>query len=81
MRRRVTSSDEIADKLAKKGATLHTTETALKAETLKKLLNLKTAKKCRQKADEMAATKKWRDIHKIWVEYKGKPRKEAVEKL
>jgi hypothetical protein len=27
---------------------------------------------------QLAATKKWRDIHKICAEYKGKPRKEAV---
>jgi head-tail adaptor len=26
----------------------------------------------------MAATKKWRDIYKIWAEYKDKPRKETV---
>ena len=81
MRRRVTSPDEKADKVAKKGTTLHTTETPLQAETLKKLLNLKIAKKYRLKADDMAATKKWRDFHKIWVEYKGKPRNEAVEKF
>jgi len=31
-----------------------------------------------QEADELVATKKWRDRHKIWTEYKGKPRKEAV---
>ena len=34
--------------------------------------------KYKQEANELAATKKWRDIHKIWAEYKGKPRKEAV---
>jgi hypothetical protein len=45
---------------------------------LKKLLNSKIARKYKQEADELAATKKWRDIHKIWAEYKGKPRKEVV---
>jgi hypothetical protein len=40
-------------------------------------LNRKTAKEYKQEADELAATKKWRDIHKIWAAYKGKPRKEA----
>jgi hypothetical protein len=34
--------------------------------------------KYKREANELAATKKWRDIHKIWAEYKGKPRKEAV---
>jgi head-tail adaptor len=29
----------------------------------------------------MAATEKWRDTHKIWAEYKGKARKEAVANL
>ena len=32
----------------------------------------------KQEADEMAATKKQRDIYKIWAEYKDKPRKETV---
>jgi head-tail adaptor len=31
-----------------------------------------------QEAGELATTKKWIEIHKIWAEYKGKPRKEAV---
>jgi hypothetical protein len=31
-----------------------------------------------EEANELAAAKKWRDIHKIWAEYKGKPRKEVV---
>jgi hypothetical protein len=31
-----------------------------------------------QEAGELATTKKWTNIHKIWAEYKGKPRKEAV---
>jgi len=34
--------------------------------------------KYKQEADELAATKKWRDIHKIWTGYKHKPRKEVV---
>ena len=34
--------------------------------------------KYKQEAKKLATTKKWRDIHKIWAEYKGKPRKEAV---
>jgi head-tail adaptor len=29
----------------------------------------------KQEADELAATEKWRDIQKIWAEYKGKPTK------
>jgi len=66
------------DKLAKEGTTLHTKETPTQADSLKKLLNHKIAKKYKQEADELAATKKWRDIHKIWAEYKGKPRKKAV---
>jgi hypothetical protein len=41
-------------------------------------LNRKIAKKYKKEANELAATKKWRDIHKIWAEYKGKARKEAV---
>ena len=36
------------------------------------------ATKYKHEADELAATKKWRDIHKIWAEYKDKPRKEAA---
>jgi head-tail adaptor len=32
----------------------------------------------KQEANELTTTKKWRDNHKIWAEYKGKPRKEAV---
>jgi hypothetical protein len=31
----------------------------------------------KQEADELVATKKWRGIHKIWAEYKGKCRKET----
>ena len=34
--------------------------------------------KYKKEADKLATTKKWRDIHKIWAEYKGKPWKEAV---
>jgi len=41
-------------------------------------LNSKIATKYKQEADELAATKKWRDIHKIWAEYKDKLRKEVV---
>ena len=57
--------NEIADKLAKKGTTLHTKETPLQADSLKKLLNHKIAVKYKEEADELTATKKWRDIHKI----------------
>jgi head-tail adaptor len=53
-------------------------ETPLQADTLKKLLNRKIATKYKQEADELAATKKWTDIHKIWAEYKDNPRKEVV---
>jgi hypothetical protein len=35
----------------------------------------------KQEANELATTKKYTDIHKIWAEYKGKPRKEAVAKF
>jgi hypothetical protein len=69
--------NEIAEKLANKGTTLHTIETPLQADTLKDLLNHKIATKYKQ-VDELSATKKWRVIHKIWVEYKGKPIKEAA---
>jgi hypothetical protein len=41
-------------------------------------LNCKITKEYEQEANKLAATKKWRDIHKIWVEFKVKPRKEAV---
>jgi hypothetical protein len=41
-------------------------------------LNCKIAQKYKQEAYELAATKKWTDIHKIWAEYKDKPRKEKV---
>ena len=34
--------------------------------------------KYKQEAGKLAATKKRRDIHKIWAEYRGKPRKEAA---
>jgi len=65
--------------LAIKGTALHTKEARrLQADSLKKLLNSKIANKYKQVADELATTKKWREIHKIWVEYKGKPRNEAV---
>ena len=70
--------NEIADKLAKRGTTSHGKETRLQADTLKKLLNRKIATKYKLEADELAATKKWRDCRKIWAEYKGKSRKEAV---
>jgi hypothetical protein len=71
--------NKIADKLAKKGPTLHAKESPLQADTLKKkLLNCKIGTMCKQEVDELAETKKWRDIHKIWAEYKGKPRKGAV---
>ena len=65
-------------KLTKKGTTLHTIETPLQTDTLVKLLNRKMATRYKQEDDEQAATKKWRDIHKIRAEYKGKPQKEAV---
>jgi len=68
----------IADKLARKGTTLHTKETPSQADSMKKLLNHKIATKYKQEADALAITKKWRDFHKTWAEYKGKPRKKAV---
>jgi ribonuclease HI len=54
--------NEIAEKLAKKGTTLHTIETPLQADILSR----------------QAGCNKEMDNHKIWAEYKGKPRKEAV---
>jgi hypothetical protein len=57
--------NKIADKLAKKGTTLHTKETPLQANTLKKLRNHKIAMKYNQDTNKLVATKKWRDIHKI----------------
>jgi hypothetical protein len=45
---------------------------------LKNILNRTIATKHKQEANELAATKEWRDIFKIWAEYKGKHRKEAV---
>jgi len=36
------------------------------------------ATKYKQDTGELVATKKRRDIHKIWAEYKDEPRKEAV---
>ena len=48
------------------------------AASLKQLFNRKIATKYKHEADKLAATKKWRDTHKNWAEYKGKPRKEAV---
>ena len=64
---------EIADKLAKNGTILHTKETPPEAYSLKKLVNCKIATKYKQEADQLAATKKWRDIHKFWAEYKANP--------
>ena len=49
--------NEIADKLAKRGITLHSKETLLQDDTLKKLLNRKMAEKYKQEANELAATK------------------------
>jgi hypothetical protein len=57
---------------------LHTKETPLQADTLKKCLNCKISVKYKQEAGELAETKKWRHIHKIWAQYKGKPKKKAV---
>jgi hypothetical protein len=70
--------NEIADKLAKKGTTLHTKETPTQGDSLKNLLNRKIATQYKQEANELAATKKWTDNHKIWAAHKGKPRKEVV---
>jgi hypothetical protein len=70
--------NEIADKLAKKGITLHAKQTPLQADTLNKLLNRKMATKHKQETDKLSATRKRKDCHKIWAEYKGKPRKEVV---
>jgi ribonuclease HI len=60
--------NKIAEKLAKKGTTLHTKETPSQADSLKKFLNHKIAMKYKQEANELAITKKLRDIHKIWAE-------------
>ena len=35
----------------------------------------------KQEADKLATTKKLRDIHKTWAEYKDKPWKEVVQIL
>jgi len=43
-----------------------------------KTLESQNSYEVQQEADELATTKKWRDIHKIWAEYKGKPKKEAL---
>ena len=34
--------------------------------------------KYKQEADKLAATKQWRDTHKIWAAYKGKHRVEVA---
>jgi hypothetical protein len=65
--------NEIADNLAKMGTMLRIKEMPPHADTLKKLLNGKIATEYIQEADDLAATKKWREIHKSWAEYKGKP--------
>jgi len=67
----------MADKLAKKGTTLHSKETSLQADTLKKHLNCNIAMKYNKKQTSWLQ-QKWRNIHKIWAEYKGKPMKEVV---
>ena len=69
---------ERADKPAKKGTAVHAKESPLQADPLKKLLNCKVAIQCKQEADELATTKKWRDIHKIWATYKDERRNEAI---
>jgi len=69
--------NEMADKLAKKGTTLHSKETSLQADTLKKHLNCNIAMKYNKKQTSWLQ-QKWRNIHKIWAEYKGKPMKEVV---
>jgi len=52
---------------------------ATQADSVKKnFLNRKIATKYIQEADEPPATKKCRDSHKIWAEYRDKPRKEVV---
>jgi len=66
---------------SQKGSTFHCKESSLQVDTLKKHLNCNIAMKYKQEADKLAATKKWRDIHKIWAEYKGKPMKEAVANI
>jgi hypothetical protein len=37
--------------------------------------------KFKQEVNKLAATKKQRDIHKIWAEYEGKPRKDVVANI
>jgi len=64
--------NKISDKLAKKGTTLHAIRTPLQTDTMKKLLNHKIAMRYKQETDELAATKKWRDIHKIWANLRRK---------
>jgi len=44
-------------------------------------LNRKIGTKYKQEDDELTATTKWRDNNEFWVEYKGKPRKEAVANI
>jgi hypothetical protein len=57
---------------------LHNKETPTQADSLKELMNRKTATKCKPEAGEVAATKKRRDTHNIWAEHKGKPSKEEA---
>ena len=48
------------------GTTLHAKESPLQADSLKKnLLHCKVATKYKQEANELVATKIWRDVHKI----------------
>ena len=44
-------------------------------------LSRRIATKYKQKPGELAATKKWKDSHKIWAEYKDKPRMQAIPSL
>jgi hypothetical protein len=44
-------------------------------------LNRRIAVNYKQEAGKLATTNKYTDISKIWAEYKGKPRKEMIEKF
>ena len=70
--------NETADLLAKKGTTLHSKQTPLNFETIKRRIKEKTQKQFLQDGTASSRETQWHNIKFTWENNKNKPRRQAV---
>jgi hypothetical protein len=70
--------NKTADLLAKKGTTLHSKQTPLNSETIKRIIKEKTQKQFFQDTTASSRETQWHNIKFTWENNKNKARRQAV---